>query len=56
MQEPLKSPTRRAARNEMDGFLLGVFAWVFLRISSISTKRNVKLKTDLIESQGKIKK
>jgi len=53
MQEPLKSPTKRAARNEMEGFLLGHFC-VFLRISPISTERNVKLKTDLTEPQGKI--
>ena len=48
MQEPLKSHAKRAARNEMEGFCLGV--------SPISTERNVKLGTDLTELQGKIKK
>ena len=48
MQEPLKGRTKRAARNEMEGFCLGV--------SPISTGRNVKLETDLTEPQGKIKK
>ena len=48
MQAPLKSHTKRAARNEMEGFLLGRFPK--------STERNVKLETDLTEPQGKIKK
>ena len=29
MQEPLKSHTNRAARNEMEGFLLGRFPEVY---------------------------
>ena len=59
MQEPLRDHIKRAARNEMEGFCLGV--------SPRSTERNVKLETRgsphglhtvdfLTEPQGKIKK
>ena len=29
MQDSLKSPTKRAVRNEMEGFLLGRFLYIY---------------------------
>ena len=55
MQDSLKSPTKRAARNKMEGcFCLGISAYC-LGVFPRSTGGNVKLETDLTEPQGKLK-